>query len=280
MAPQTPLILCENFFDVVTFATSGSLTASSQITSREVYRIADARRDRSWWQAATSAANHGIAIDLGAGVSIAADYVWIDRGHNLWGHNVTLQAGTDGVTFPTNIFSRAVPVLGTLGGDPTTTWCVTEEGALYTLFAGAPAKRGWNLVFPDTMQPIVPGAMLGRRAQLVLFSRVKDEDGMNRTEIQETSRAGYLGTDRRYPWRTITIDLGKIGAADYDAQIRTLRTQLFELDAPWFCVMDYGTKPERGWLYRWDGTRYSAPLGTKTYRQNTITGREIGPLVR
>jgi hypothetical protein len=279
MPPTTPLILAENFFDTTIFATSGSLTASSQLTGREVYRISDARRERSWWQAATTATNHGIAIDLGAGVSVAADYLWIDRGHNLWGHNATLQAGTDGVTFPTNIWNRAVPALGTLGGDPTTGWSVTEEGALYTLFSGAPAKRGWNLVFPDSMQPVVPGAMLGRRAQLLRYSRVKDEDAMSRTEVQETSRAGYLGTDRRYAWRTVTLDLIQIGASEYDAMIRTLRQQLFELDAAFVCAMDYGTKPERAWLYRWDGTRYSAAT-SRVNRATTITGREVGPLIR
>lgn len=279
MAPQTPLLLVDNLFDTVNLYPAAALTTTSEVTGREGYRVADARRERSWWQTATSAANHNIKVDLGVGNTANVDSLWLDRGHNLAGQQVIVQYSDNGSSW-TALATLTVPAAGVVGGDPTTGFSQTEEGACYALFAAAAAAhRYWLLNITPNMIPVIPGIIMGRRTQLLNFSRVRDEDSMTRTEIQETSRSGYLGTDKRYSWRTVTIDLAYIGSADYDATMRTLRRQLFELDQAAFVAMEYGTKPERGWLYRWDGTRYSAPL-TRVYRATQITLREVGPLLR
>lgn len=280
MPPTTPLIIADNLFDFTLYPTA-TLTDSSELTGREAYRIIDARRERSWWQAATSATSHFVQVDLGAGIAANADAIWFDRGHNMAGRQIQIDYSDNGSAW-TTLRTLTFPAAGVVGGDPTlTTMSATEEGVSWALFtAAAAAHRHWRfLLLGAAYQPVIPGVMLGVRAQLIGYSRVKDEDSMNRTEVQEMSRAGYLGTDRRYAWRTVAIDLNYIGATEYDSTIRTLRRQLFELDQPFFCAMDYGTKPQWGWLYRWDGTRYSASQN-RTYRANVITGREVGPLIR
>lgn len=281
MAPQTPLLLVENFADTVNLFPTASLTADAETTGREAYRVADYRRERSWWQPPSAAANHSLQLDLGSGVSAAADYMAFDRGHNLWGHTVTIKSATDGVTFSTTVATLVVPALVSgafpVGGDPTTGWSVTEEGAIYTLFSGAATKRGWQALFPDNFQPIVPGWMVGRRVQLLGYSSVRDEDAMMRSEITERSRALYRGTDKRYTARTLLVRLSNIGSAEYDGTMRTLRRQLFELDQPAMIAMDYGTKPERVWLYQYDGTTYSAPM-SRVYRGIEYRFGEVGPL--
>lgn len=284
MAPQTPLLLVDNIFDQVNLYPGGAIAVSSEITGREGFRVADARRERSWWQPANDGGGspgNWIAASLPGGATIQPDFIWIDRGHNLWGHLLEVSSSPTIGGAQTTRFSRVVPVLGTVGGDPTTGWCVTEEGAIYALANFVAPANSWrvNPPFASGLVYIIPGLMLGKRTQLLGFSRVKDEDAATRTEIQEVSRANYLGTDKRYAARTVTLDLAYIGATEYDGTIRTLRRQLFELDQPAVVCMDYGTHPERAWLYRYQGTQFSAPQ-TRVSRATQFTMREVGPLLR
>jgi hypothetical protein len=281
MASQPPLILVDNKFDVNSLYPLGTLTASSELTGREAYRVIDARRERSWWQGATSATGHFLAVDLGSGNTGNVDSVWFDRGHNLATRQVEVDYSDNGSAW-TALVTLTFPAATVVGGDPTlTTLSQTEEGSNYALFtqAGA-AHRYWRILFlGSAFQPIVLGVILGLRSQFLGYSRVRDEDAGNRTEIQEMSRSGYLGTDRRYGWRTFALDLNYIGATEYDGTIRSLRRTLFELDQPFVGIINYGDKPERAWLYRWDGTQFSAPTN-RVNRGLQIRGREVGPLLR
>lgn len=280
MAPQTPLILVDNFLDTIALYPKATVFASNFITGREPFRVADARRDRSWWQG--TANGDQIGVDMGVGNTVNPTYLYFDRGSNLWGGSISLQWSDDNITY-TPLWSPGAPALGTVGGDPTSnaTLAATEEGALYTIFGptGA-AHRYWRIAcFPSGgAAPVIPGVMLGVRTQLLGFSRVRDEDAMTRTDISETSRSGYLASDKRYAWRTLLVDLPYIGATEYDATIRTLRRRLFELDQAAVIAMDYATKPERAWMYRYDGTAFSAPM-TRAYRATQFRMREVGPLL-
>jgi hypothetical protein len=283
MAPQPPLLLVDNLFDVGSLYPAGSLRDSSELTGREAFRIIDARRERSWWQPASSIAANYVDVDLGAGNTGTIDYIWLDRGHqNLWGNHIEIHSSDVGTAGTYAQYANlTVPALGTVGGDPVTgsTFSVTEEGALYKLLSLSAAHRFWRVLVTENVVPSITGLMLGKRSQFLGYSRVRDEDQGNRTEIQEMSRAGYLGTDRRYGWRTFALDLNYIGATEYDGTIRSLRRTLFELDQPFVGIINYGDKPERAWLYRWDGTQFSAPMN-RTYRGVQIRGREVGPLIR
>jgi hypothetical protein len=67
---------------------------------------------------------------------------------------------------------------------------VTEEGACYALFADSAAHRYWALTVVTSILPVVTGAMLGMRTQLLGFSSVFDEDAGERTENTATSDRG------------------------------------------------------------------------------------------
>ena len=275
----TPLLLVDNLLDTVVLYPGATLSASSELAGREAFRLADYRRERTWWQTATTATNHNVSVDAGAGNTRNADALWIDRGHNLAGKTIKVDHSDNGLSW-TTLRTLTVPATSTVGGDPTTTtFAATEEGALYALFAAAgAAHRYWRVLVVENWQPIVPGAILGQRVQLVGYSRTYDEDQGERTEVYEMSRAGYRGTDRTYHWRRAVLDLGTIGAADYDAQVRVLRRQLFELNQPCVLVMQYDTKPERGWLYQYDGTAWGFAK-ERTLRAGQIPLRECGHLV-
>src|SRR5204863_5183883 len=113
-----------------------TLTDTSEVTGREGWRVADYRRERSWWQATTSVADNEIAIDLGAGNSAQPDALWLDRGHNLWTHVVAVRYSDTGAGGSyTTLINYTLPASTVVGGDPTsaTTPSITEEGAAWGL---------------------------------------------------------------------------------------------------------------------------------------------------
>jgi hypothetical protein len=233
-----------------------------------------------------------VGVDLGASVTLAPDFLWIDRGHNLWGGMLAVDGSLD-PTFATLLGTdRAVPARqipnlnasGTFvpGGDPTTGVCVTEEGALWMLFTAPLASRAWRVRFvmgSASFTPTVTGIMLGKRHQLLNFSTRFDEDAGARTEVTDESEAGYRAVGRTFSYRTIEIAQRLVGVAEYDTTFRALRTLLFEKNQPFFVALEYGTCPQRGWLYQWDGATWGMSKST-VYREGTLRGREVGPLVR
>jgi hypothetical protein len=281
MASNPPLLLVDNVFDRINLYPNGVLSSPTVATGRDAAFAADYRRERTYWQPAVAAANQGITVDIGAGNTRAVDAIWLDRGHNLWGKTVEVQSDTDG-TFGAGVTTRAltVPASGTVGGDPTSAvMCVTEEGALYSLFAVLPATRYFRVRVVENFQPILTGVILGARVQMQVYSSKLDEDAGTRTQRSQESDAGYLAVDRVYAYRTVEISLSLIGATEYDATIRSLRRLLFEINQPFVAVMNYGAKPERGWLYQYSPANWSSPT-PRVYRSATIQGREVGALVR
>jgi hypothetical protein len=277
MAPQTPLFLLDNLFDTVQQYPNGTVTADSYRTGHEPFRVASYRRERSSLQYPASAANHWLAVDLGLGAARDVDYLFLDRGHNLWGRTVFVQWSNDGTSWNT-LRTCYIPSIGTLGGDPTSsTGTVTEEGAWWGLLTGVgTGQRYWRLLFPDTFAPVVTGVMLGKRLQLLGFTAGFDEDAAGRTADTVNSPAGYRATSTTYSWRTLSLTLSLLGVAEYDAGIRALRASMFTHNQPAVVVMDYGTRPERGWMYQYDGTAWTMPK-KRTYREGRLTLREVGP---
>lgn len=283
MPPTTPLLLVDNVFDSYNLYPNAAVAATSEVTGKEAFHVADYRRDRTWWQPTSDGGGSANQVwaDLGVGVTKAIDFIYIDRGHNLWGKGLHFIGGTAvgvrSVEYPTT-----VPALGTVGGDPT--WpslAVTEEGALYSIKAAAtPAHRVWTFEvdYVAAFVPIVTGLMVGSFDQLAGYSNVFDEDAGERSDAAETSRAGYRGASMVYSWRTAELGLAYIGATEYDATIRTLRTLLFQKAQPWVLFMDYATRPERGWMFQYDGPTWGMSK-SHVYRSGKIRGREVGAVL-
>jgi hypothetical protein len=282
-APQPPFILADNVYDRINLYPVATLSSLiTPIPGREISYMADYRRERTAFQAAAASQFNEVRVDLGIGNSAAVDTCWIDRGHNLWGKTVNIQTSND-PTWVTAIDTRAngfvVPAQGTVGGDPTTGWCVTEEGAIYTLFAITSAQRYLRIFISEVVAAIYTGVILGKRIQLLNYSSVRDEDAGGRTERTTESDAGYQAVERVYAYRTLQLSLDLIGAAEYDASIRSLRSTLFERNQPAFIVMNYGDKPERGWLMQYQGKSWSSPM-TRVHRKWSGTFREVGAVIR
>ena len=279
MATQTPLLLLDNLFDCIIQYPNAVLSASSEAVGREARYVADYRRERTWWQPTASAANHYVAVDLGVGVTGNVDSLWLDRGHNLAGQTVAVQYSDDGSAW-TTLVSRAVPAAAAaVGGDPLTIFCLTEEGACYTLFAAAGiAHRYWRLLIAAAGLWQVPGIILGSRVQLLSYSHEYDDDGGMRKVRTEESDAGYVATGNVYTYRKATIDLSVIGDSQYDGQMRQIRQLMFSFACPAMVCLNFGVRPERAWLFAFDGTAWSFAKKA-AYRAGKIPLREVGAVV-
>ena len=287
MTPKTPLLMAHNVFDRVNQYPAATISASTEVVGHEAYRVSTYRRDRQWWQALDDGGGplgmwNQVRVDLGVGVTAAADYLYIDRGHNLWGRTVyAVNAGIDDATAFDEERHFVVPALGTVGGDPTTGFCVTEEGALYVLFTVPMlARRYWRVEVENVVGfvPVIPTLMLGTRTQLLGYSATFDEDAGGRKQAggSAESDAGYRASGRTYSWRTLDLDLKYIGASEYDGTMRNLRSLLFERAVPCVAVQDYGTNPERAWMYQLDGDSWSFGK-SRVYRSGRIRLREMAP---
>lgn len=275
--PNPPLLLVDNIFDAITLYPAATLTTSSEADGHEAFRVADYRRDRTAWQPTSDTGISGVHfVRVHLPVAVAPSFLFLDRGHNLAGQTIALAGGDDGATWPHSV---TLTVPSTVGGSLTPpSMCQTEEGTAYTLFDALPAHAWWEFRVAQVAAfiPVVTGIMAGARTQLLNFGKTFDEDAGARTQPSQQSTAGYRGNDPTYAWRTLTLDLDLIGGTEYDNTMRALRAKLFEKNQPWVCAMDYGTHPERAWMYTLDGTSWGMAK-TRVYRAGRIVGREHMP---
>jgi hypothetical protein len=275
--PNPPLLLVDNVFDAINLYPGAVITTSSEAVGHEGFRVADYRRDRTWWQAISDGHGSGdqwVGVALSASVSV--DAILLDRGHNLAGKTLHIEVSATGAVWNT---AATLNVPSSVGGGVTApSMCQTEEGAAWSLLPTLGPSAWWRVSTPqiDGFVPLITGIILGARAQLLGYSNTFDEDAGGRTQPSQQSTAGYRANDRTYSWRTVTLGLESIGATVYDAQMRTLRAQLFDLNQPFVCAMDYGTHPERAWMYTLDGTTWGMPK-SRVYRSGRIVGREHMP---
>jgi hypothetical protein len=278
VAPQTPLLLVDNLFDLVTSYPGATLDASSEVIGREAFRAVDYERDRSRWEPLSDGGGSDLWIRVHLTVARAVDYAFLDRGHNLAGKSIFLEGSADGISWPTSV-QLNVPASGVIGGTPASpAMAATEEAAAWTIIPATTARTWWRFRFPYSagFVPQVTGVMAGTRTQLMGYSRVFDDDAGERTQIAQQSTAGWRATDTTYGWRRVEISLGVIAPDEYDTTIRMLRGLLFEKNLPWVNLLDYGTYPERAWMMQYDGTQWGFPK-SRVHRDGRIVGREYGP---
>lgn len=281
--PTTPLVLYDNYCDTVRLYPQAQIDASEESDGFEAFRVADYRRERTYWQAATdriaAGADHYIRVNHGATVGAKqVDYLVIDRDSTIEGMDVYLEGSADGVVWSVSQVLH-VPAGNVVGGDPVfPNMARTEEGVAWGIAPAALAARmWWRLRVPRTaaFRPVITGLMFGMKTQLLGYSKTFDEDAGERTQATEVSTAGYRAQARSYSWHTCQLGLGTIGSVEYDATIRAMKSALFDRQAPWMLFMDYVTKSERGWLYELEGTTWNAPK-TRVLRDLAIRGREVG----
>ena len=265
--PQPPVFLYDNLFNRIRQYPTATLTSSGAAPGTDVRYLTRFCRGKQFWQGSYVGIQQFVSTDLGAGGTHAVDSLWIDRGHNLWGTTIRVSGddGSGGSLWLVDLTVPAAPVIDrwgryTTAGDPTTTvMCVTEEGALYSLFALQAARRQHKVTVLDNVQPVIPGVILGARLQLPNFSASMDEDaGVITGERSETSDTGRVATSAAYQHRELAVVYKRLGVTTYDVQARELREAVWARRAPVMILPNYGRYPAKGWLYRCTSPRWSA----------------------
>lgn len=188
-----PLCLVENLGSLVQFPTH-TFVGDEEAASHEAFRVADGRRSPfDYWTGIT--ANQQRILTWTCDRVRAVDTIALDRGHNLAGTVVTLEASQDNFVTVQQIFSFAVPSVA-VGGDMTVApGIVTEEGA-------------WLYTFPDVaatyfrlriaamgagILPVIVGLWLGQSWQPGLFCTPWGDDADVLTAKETETEWGWKG---------------------------------------------------------------------------------------
>ncbi|HEX8321038.1 hypothetical protein [Longimicrobium sp.] len=212
-----PLFLIENLANQVMFP-AHLVTASSEASRAEVWRVATGRRSwRDRWTPGTDDAESWIRIECASPRSV--DMLVLDRGHNLAGRRVILEASADGfVANVTPVLDVVIPaaaaVPGSIDGDA---GALTEEGAWLKRFP-AVAAADWQLRVPAMgpgLRPEIVGLWVGRAWSPLQYLDLPWGDESIDLQYQAvTTDAAWSGAGRGTRARTGEIGI-KLSPGEY-----------------------------------------------------------------
>lgn len=153
-------LLAENFFSSSGFR-DHVVSAESELPAHEAFRVGTSRRSPlNYWTPGNDDADSWVQVVTN--ITRAADMCVIDRGHNLGGHVVRLQASHDDFETFTTLRELTVPQYST-PGTRIEDGARTNEGAVLFSFDLYPA-RYWRLMVPAMgtgLRPRIVGLALG-----------------------------------------------------------------------------------------------------------------------
>lgn len=193
-----PVFGVENFFNVRQFP-KHLITADQEDTGREAFRVADGRRSKlDFWAATTANVVHEVEVDSTVVSGLQADYFALDRGHNLAGKIVRLQRSTDGIAW-VDITGATPTIPATPGGQVAdANGCHTDEGAFITTF-GVSTLNQYLRLRVDAMgaglTPRVVGLWAGLRWDSGnIFLPLTDEDDLLISQRTQSSKGWSAST--------------------------------------------------------------------------------------
>jgi hypothetical protein len=192
--PLAPLLLSDNLLNLRAYP-GNALVGDEEPAGFEAFHVADGRRsvgDR--WQATTANAQHTLTLTCDR--LRTADTVVLDRGHNLGGKEVAIEAADESTfTNPQVIFDAVLPTV-TQGGPITGAFGVlTEEGAWAFNFPPRAASY-WRLRIPAMGAGLVPqivGAWLGQSYTPAFLHLPWGEDSNTAQFAETVSEWGWSG---------------------------------------------------------------------------------------
>lgn len=244
-----PRFLSENLFNAASQFTGHNLSANEEATGREVFRVADNRRTKTFWTPTTENSSAWVKVDAGSGNTEAADMIVIDRESNLEGETVTLETSPDDSTW-TQQFQATLPTSEATDGDISAgNGIITEERAWLKTFSSA-EDRFWRLTVSAMgagNKPQIYGLWLGESWQPNFHLRLPFTWGERRLVGSETtSDVGWRGTTPSNERREAQVGLRLKNKDEYDTA-RYHIEELYLSGEPMWLVLDE-KKAERSWL--------------------------------
>lgn len=252
-----PLYAHDNFIDTV-FANEGAVFGTIHGTQEEVESLSSGRRERNPtpWKPGTGT-NRRIEVDLGSGVSKAANLLWIGNGHNYGGETVKLQHSTSLGGAYTDLFSAVVDTDGKTLDDGS--WAFVFEGT-------ETSKRYWRVQFDNSgaVDINIPALWFGRFEQLTEYWPAPiDEFGgtVHRTGVNISDRGvrSAAVSSRLIHRLSIQIEDTDATASEFVNLIEPWLDTL-ALGALTLVVPDWPNAGERTRLYQLESDRLSAPF--------------------
>lgn len=239
--------LSENFFDT-TYFTGHTVTAESDVTGHEPFRVGNARRHTTdYWTSDTDNQDSWIRVEMDQARDF--DMLAIDRGHNLEGETVQLQGSNDGVGW-TTILNFTVPSSVASGGDLRNSPGIkTEEGVYLRQFTTE--TYSWARLYVPAMgaglRPQVVGLYVGlswapEYPPIMPYAPLSQE---LRYQVTESDRA-WMGSSQAAHRRSVEIALQLGSESEYDDARIHIENRTFRGKVTWF-VPDQ-EKSERAWL--------------------------------
>lgn len=255
-----PIFCSENFFNTVQF-TGHTVSASEEPTGNEAFRVGTARRSSRNYATATTA-NTAWWVKARCDRVRLADFLALDRGHNLDGKQVILQGSNDNFVTKENIVTATLPSSVYAPSDlrilPGTK---TEEGAWLFRF-DTRAYRDWRLYVPAMgagLRPRIVGLYVGLSWEPTFLQALPFSFGgrqLSYTEVE--SDTAWVGASRAAQRFETTIALQLESWQEYDLARLHVETQIWRHRPTWY-VADQA-RAERAWLAR-------APRGTYRFEQ-------------
>lgn len=157
----TSLLAVENLFSVTQFP-NHTVAAEEEASGYEAFRVANGRRSASdYWTPTT--ANSDTWIKVTCDTVRGANFVALDRGHNLAGYTVRIDVSDDDFTTYQTAFSGVLPAAAAPGSVDDATGVRTDEGAWLKRF-DLRTGRYWRLFVPAmgaSLKPQVIGLWVG-----------------------------------------------------------------------------------------------------------------------
>jgi hypothetical protein len=191
---NTPLWCVDNLFNEFIY-TGHTVTANEEATGFDAWKVATGRRSADdFWKPTT--ANNDAWVEVACDRTRAADFIAIDRGHNLAGQTVALQISDNDFTDTEDVFSITFPSSYFPGSDITATnGARTEEGAWVKTFDLRAAKY-WRLhiTAAATYTPNVVGLWVGKKwSPGEYMARPWDDGAVEVSYAAPRTPAGWVG---------------------------------------------------------------------------------------
>lgn len=255
-----PLFCPDNFFNSVMY-TGHTLSANEAATGAEAFRVGTSRRSsRNKWEPTT--ANNDAWIKVACDRIRTADFIAIDRGHNLDGETVRLEGSNDDFTTKEQIFSITLPsAVHQPAKLDQTPGVKTEEGAWLYRF-DARSYKYWRLFIPAMgagETPKIVGLYLGQSWEPSFLQRLPFTFGARELIYETTvSDTAWVGSSRPAQRFRTDISLRLEDHAEYDLARLHVETRIWRKKPTWY-VPDQD-RAERSWLGE-------APQGTYRFEQ-------------
>lgn len=237
---MNPVFCVENFYNVLQFPGLHTISAEEEATDHEALRVGDGRREAGdYWTSTTL--NSDTYNDAACDRPRAADYIAIDRGHNLAGYDIELRGSmqSDFSTYET-IIDITLPSASGPGDIDDTLGVRTEEGAWIKRFDRR-VYRYWRTFIPAmgaSLKPEVVGLYLGGSYSPDYFDKPWNEDGADLLVQEAINQHGWSGRGPANKMRAGTIQLSLSSFDEYDAKARYHLQGLYNEGFPMWIVFD------------------------------------------